>query len=62
MESDAKDLLKEVYNKYDLSVRAYHKLMKVARTIADLENHEIIEFSDIAEAFGYRITEVYDGK
>lgn len=62
MKADAKELLKELYNKYDLSVRAYHKLMKVARTIADLEQHEVIEFSDIAEAFGYRITEVLDGK
>ena len=62
MKPEARALLKEFYNKYDFSVRAYHKLMKVARTIADLEGHEIIEFSDVAEALGYRIAEVSDGK
>lgn len=57
-EISAKELIKEVYIKYDLTMRSYHKLMKVARTIADLEDHDIIRFSDIAEATGYRILEV----
>ena len=41
-----------------MTVRGYHKIMKVARTIADLEGHNRILFQDIAEAIGYRTMEV----
>ena len=37
-----------------LSARAYNRILKVARTIADLEGRERIETSDITEAIGYR--------
>lgn len=58
MENDAKSLIKTAYDKYDMTVRGYHKIMKVARTIADLEEHNRILFQDIAEAIGYRTMEV----
>lgn len=37
-----------------LSIRAYHRIIKVARTIADLENEEQIKRSHLFEALGYR--------
>ncbi|PUB88817.1 MAG: hypothetical protein DBP00_04730, partial [gamma proteobacterium symbiont of Ctena orbiculata] len=37
-----------------LSMRAYHRILKVARTIADLEASPKVETSHISEAIGYR--------
>lgn len=50
----SKELLKMVYNEYGLSTRVYNKILKVARTIADLEGLEEIEENHIIEAIQYR--------
>ena len=47
-------LLQKVYNNLGLSVRAHNKILKVARTIADLDNEENIQTKHIAEAIQYR--------
>lgn len=60
MENDAKILIKNVYDKYDLTARSYHKIIKVARTIADIEGHEKIMLPDISEAVGYRMLDLHD--
>lgn len=49
-------VLEMIFNKYRLSNRSYTKLLKVARTIADLEQRENIKESDILEAFSMRRT------
>lgn len=51
---DGEKLLKRAYEKMHLSVRAYHKILKTARTIADLEKSEKIEVSHISKAVSYR--------
>ncbi|OGN00946.1 MAG: hypothetical protein A3B91_00235 [Candidatus Yanofskybacteria bacterium RIFCSPHIGHO2_02_FULL_41_29] len=56
-EKSAKLLLKKAINKQGLSLRAYHKILKVARTIADLEVTEIVKDHHIAEAIGFRMNE-----
>lgn len=48
------NLLRLAIRKHDLSARAYSRILKVARTIADLEGSEKVQSQHIAEAIGYR--------
>ena len=52
-------MLKNVYDTFSLSVRTYEKILKTARTIADLEGEENIKERHLAEALSFR---VIDGK
>ncbi len=47
-------LLEEAFTKMKLSARAYHRILKVARTIADLEESKEITVRHISEAICYR--------
>ena len=47
-------LLEQAMDKFGLSHRAYHRILKLARTIADLANSEDIEITHLSEAISYR--------
>ena len=47
-------LLEKSIDRLGLSARAYHRILKLSRTIADLENSDDIVLSHVAEAVGYR--------
>lgn len=54
LNNEAREILKLAMTKLRFSARAYDKILKVSRTIADLENKETIEAEHIAEAIQYR--------
>ncbi|WP_295295881.1 YifB family Mg chelatase-like AAA ATPase [uncultured Brachyspira sp.] len=54
LDSKAKNMLNMAMQKFSMSARSYNKILKVARTIADIENKEVIEISHITEALQYR--------
>ncbi|OGC98744.1 hypothetical protein A2701_01495 [Candidatus Amesbacteria bacterium RIFCSPHIGHO2_01_FULL_47_34] len=56
LDEQTEKLLKLAVEKWDLSARAYFRLIKVARTIADLAGKEDIDPSNMAEALQYRQT------
>lgn len=51
---EGEKLLELAIKKWGLSARAYHRILKVSRTIANLEGSSTIEASHLSEAIGYR--------
>jgi magnesium chelatase family protein len=54
LDSDSNELLEKAMDRFGLSARAHSRVLKIARTIADLEGVQDISASDIAEAIQYR--------
>jgi magnesium chelatase family protein len=53
-DAEGASLLKQAINRLSLSARAYHRVLKVARTVADLAGSAAIGASHVAEAVQYR--------
>ena len=54
LEEESRMLLKKAIEELELSARSYDKILKIARTIADLDEQEEIQVGHIAEAIQYR--------
>ncbi len=55
LDSDSENLLRDFSDKFNLSGRAIDKILKVARTIADLEGSDNVKKLHVLEAFQYRM-------
>ena len=51
------EFLKKIIERYNLSLRGIHKILKLSRTIADLEGKEKIDIDSLSEAVQYRVRE-----
>jgi magnesium chelatase family protein len=58
VESAAQSLLRSAMKQLHLTARAFHRILKLSRTIADLENSDIIKTYHVAEALQYRHREI----
>lgn len=56
-----KQLLEQAINKLGLSTRAYHRVLKLARTLADMNDREQLNTVDITEALSYRTLDRQSG-
>ncbi|MDR1150162.1 MAG: YifB family Mg chelatase-like AAA ATPase [Clostridiales bacterium] len=54
LDKESKNILKQAFKNLNLSARAYDKILKISRTIADLDESKKILFSHVAEAIQYR--------
>ncbi len=54
LEDGARSLLQTAAQRLTLSARAFHRVLKVSRTIADLDGADVISVSHLAEALQYR--------
>lgn len=55
-DAESQKLLLQAAERFNLSARAYHRVLKVSRTLADLAMSEVVQKSHIAEALSYRIS------
>ena len=54
LDKGAEKTIEQIYRRYSLSLRAYSKVLKISRTIADLDSRDKISHGDVIEAFQYR--------
>jgi len=54
LQKDVEEILRQASLKFQLSARSYMKMIKVARTIADLDNADEITIAHMAEALQYK--------
>ncbi len=59
LNDQAQLLIKQAFDRFSLSMRGYHKILKIARTIADIDACEVIDVPHIQEALTYRSLDQY---
>lgn len=56
LDEECMKFMEKVFLKYDLSARAYHRILKTSRTIADLDESANLKVKHLTEALFYRVT------
>jgi len=62
VDADARELLADAAERFGLSARAYHRVLRVARTIADLADEDRTRAAHVAEALRFRAINQRDGE
>ena len=62
LKPNAQTFINQAIEKLGLSARAYHRILRVARTIADLNNEESVEISHLSEALSFKKMSVLTSK
>lgn len=57
LDPEAEYIMEKAYDRWNMSARTCHKVLKVARTIADMAGEERIKAEHLSEALGYRVME-----
>lgn len=57
LNKENQEFMKQIYHRFELTARSYHRVLKVARTIADLDGEERINRSHLSEAICYRMAD-----
>ena len=60
LDSESQNFLKKAMENYQFSVRSYHRILKVSRTIADLEQSPEIKIEHLAEALQYKTERIWE--
>ncbi len=60
-DAEGRDLLARVAERFGLSARGYHRVLRVARTIADLAGSDAVRKPHVAEAVSFRLSQVAQG-
>lgn len=58
LDKKSEELMKNIYDSFNITARSYHKILKVARTIADIDGEENININHLMEAVAYRTGDV----
>jgi magnesium chelatase family protein len=59
-DAEGRDMLTRAAERFGLTARGYHRVLKVSRTIADLEGAERVRRPHVAEALSYRLVAARD--
>lgn len=62
LDRESESVLDDAYNNFGLSARSYNKILKLSRTISDLDSSENIKIEHVFEALQYRINDSFFGK
>ena len=60
LDKECTELMRSMFDQYSITARTFDRILKVARTIADLAGHDAIAYGDLMEAIQFRRTDIFE--